>query len=331
VWLWVANVAELRFKDERSVVVTEFAAVVLAHTDPAHLKRLVASLEDVPIFLHCDAKTPRHIVQQMTQGLPRRVTQCERLPTNLASWSLVEAELNTLRHAVRASRARHIAVLSGTDYPLVSMQELVDQLVSWDGHSYFRNVRMPFRQWNTRTYRDGGLWRVQHRFMTRGGQALLWRDLPLHWPGKRRIPPELELRASSQWKIYARDHVELLLRLVDRRPDLVRFWRSTHAPDESFAASMLGSRAILGSLAMPPCLAQAWYITWPDVGSHPRWLCSADFGRLAQARWAPAIDAAEAVGAQGQEIRPHRKLFARKFSTSVDSEVLDRIDADLRQ
>ena len=310
---------------------TELAAVVLAHTDPAHLKRLIASLEDIPIFLHCDAKTAGHVFQQMTQGLPRRVTLCERLPTSRASWSLVEAELNTLRHAVRASSARHIAVLSGTDYPLVSMPELVDQLASWDGQSYFRNVPMPFPQWSTSTYPDGGLWRVQHRFMTKDGQALLWHDVPLHWPGKRQTPPELELRASSQWKIYARDHVELLLRLVDRRPDLVRFWRSTHAPEESFAASMLGSRAILGSLAMPPCLAQAWYIAWQDMDSHPRWLCSADFDRLAQARWAPAIEAAEAVGAQGQEIRPHRKLFARKFSTTVDIGVLDRIDADLRQ
>jgi hypothetical protein len=52
---------------------------------------------------------------------------------------------------------------------------------------------------------------------------------------------------------------------------------------------------------------------------------------LAQARWAPTIEAAEAVGAPGLEIRPHRKLFARKFSTSVDTEVLDSIDADLRQ
>ena len=309
---------------------TELAAVVLAHTDPVHLKRLIASLEDVPIVLHCDAKTPGHIVQQMVQGLPNRVTLCERLPTSRASWSLVQAELNALRQSLKVSSARHIVVLSGTDYPLVPMQELIEQLASWDGQSYFRNVAMPFPLWNTPTYQDGGLWRVQHRFMNIRGRALLWRDIPLHFPGKRRIPAELELRASSQWKIYARDHVELLLRLVDTRPDLVRFWRSTHAPEESFAASMLGSRAILGSLAMPPCLALAWYIVWPGASSHPRWLSSADFDCLAEARWDPPIGPEEAVGAPGLQIRPHRKLFARKFSTTVDTEVLDRIDADLR-
>jgi hypothetical protein len=310
---------------------TELAAIVLAHSDPTHLKRLVAALEDVPIVLHCDAKAPRQVAQQMLQGLPSRVTLSERLRTSRASWSLVEAELNALRHAVRLSSARHIAVLSGTDYPLVSMQELVDQLASWDGQSLFRNVPIPFPWWDTPTHQDGGLWRVQHRFMTLRGQALLWRDLPLYWPGRRRIPPELELRASSQWKIYARVHVELLLHMVDSRPDLVRFWRSTHAPEESFAASMLGSRAMLGSLAMPPCLALAWYIVWQGTSSHPRWLCSTDFDRLAEARWAPPIEPAEAVGAPGLEIRPHRKLFARKFSTGVDTEVLDRIDADLRR
>jgi hypothetical protein len=190
---------------------------------------------------------------------------------------------------------------------------------------------MPFPQWNTPSHPDGGRWRVEHRFWRRRGQIMFVRNVPLRWPVKRRVPAELELRASSQWKIYARHHVELLLRLVDTRPDLVHFWRSTLVPDESFAASMLGSRAIAGSVVMPPCPAQAWYVAWPDSGSHPRWLGAADFDRLAEARWAPPIRAAAAFQQAGPQIGEHRKLFARKFSTSRDTDVLDRIDAELRR
>ena len=108
---------------------TELAAVVLAHGDPVHLRRLVGALDDVPVFLHCDAKTEPEVFAAMTRGLPRRVTVCERISTKLASWSLVHAELTALREAVARTRAHHIAVMSGSDYPLVSMQALLDGLV----------------------------------------------------------------------------------------------------------------------------------------------------------------------------------------------------------
>lgn len=310
---------------------TELAAVVLAHTDPEQVRRLIAALDDVPVFLHCDARTPPDVAARMVHRMPRRVVPCDRLATKRASWSLVEAELRALRLALSHTGARHIAVLSGTDYPLVSMPDLARQLADWDGHSFFRNIRMPFRQWDTPAHPDGGRWRVEHRFWRWRGQVVFVRDVPLRWPVRRRVPPELELRASSQWKIYARRHAELLLRLVDARPDLVRFWRTTLVPDESFAASMLGSRAIAGDDAMPPCLAQAWYVTWPDTGSHPRWLGPADFDGLAEARWAPPIAAADAIDRAGTRIEAHRKLFARKFATGRDGDLLDRIDAELRR
>jgi core-2/I-Branching enzyme len=311
--------------------VTPLAAVVLAHTDPEHLRRLVGALEDVPIFLHVDARTKPDMAHHMVYRLPRRVVLCDRLPTSRASWSLVEAEIRALRRALDHTRAQHIAVLSGTDYPLLSMPDLVRHLADWEGESFFRNVPLPFPQWDTPTHRDGGRWRVEHRFLRYRGQIIFVRDVPLRWPIRRRVPAELELRASSQWKIYARRHAELLVRFADTRPDLLRFWRSTLVPDESFAASMLGSRAIAGADAMPPCPAQPWYVTWPGTGSHPRWLGSEDFDGLAAARWAPPISAAAAVGRPGTQIETHRKLFARKFSASRDRDVLDRIDAELRR
>ena len=310
---------------------TEIAALVLAHADPVHLKRLIAAIDDVPVFLHCDARTSRDVAGDMTRGLPTRVTVCDRIATRRASWSLVEAELAGLRRLIKASTARHIAVLSGMDYPLVSMQEIVDELGRWDGQSYFRNVRIPFPQWSTKAHPDGGLWRLRHRFVTVKGQVVYWRGIPLRWPRRRDIPPELEPRASSQWKIYARDHVRMLLDIVEARPDLVRFWRSTLVPDESFAASMLGSRVLFGSHAMPPCLAHPWFMSWPPAGSHPRWLESADFEDLSDARWARPVDPVTVLGGTGTYTLSHRRLFARKFSTDVDTGILDRIDDELRR
>ena len=56
----------------------ELAVVVLAHADPTHVRRLVSALAGLPIYLHCDAKTPRADAAQM-QGHGRDVTALDRL------------------------------------------------------------------------------------------------------------------------------------------------------------------------------------------------------------------------------------------------------------
>lgn len=307
---------------------TPLAAVILAHADPEHLARLVGALDDVPVVVHCDARTPDQVFARMSAAAPQRVTFIPRRRTTLASWSLVQAELDALAVALRRTNARHIAVLSGADYPLMAVSELVHALEPWAGRTWMANSPLPNPEWNTRRHPDGGLWRLRYRFLTTGDhQVVFWRGLPLRVPIPRGVPADLELRAGSQWKIYAREHVTALLKIVDQRPDLMRFWRTTLVPDEVFAPSMLGSRKLFGGDAMTFCPSGPWYIDWDNEHSgHPRWLSENDFDRLKVARWAtpvdPADDRAEEAG--------QRNLFARKFRTS-DPSILDRIDAELRR
>lgn len=304
---------------------TPLTIVILAHADPAHLKRLVTALPDVPVVLHCDARTPIGVFREMTDGLPARVRVIERQKTTLASWSLVTAELAALREAIRWTGARHVAVLSGADYPLVTMDHLLGELAEMQGRSWIANWPLPFAEWATARKPDGGLWRLQHRYVMRGDQVVFVRDIPLRWPWRRSVPADVELRACSQWKIYARSHVEALLRVVDQRPDLVRFWRTTLVPDESFVASMLASGKLIGADVLEPCNTGAWYLDWNSGRpGHPRWLSEVDFDRIAAARRrAPAR--LTGGGPDGSPAEDRGKLFARKFR-SADSAVLDRLE-----
>jgi hypothetical protein len=346
--------------------VTPLAAVVLAHSDPAQLRRLIRALDDVPVFLSCDAGTPQPIFRAMVEGLPTRVAVLTRRRTRLASWSLVSAELATLRHALMRTNARHIAVMSGADYPLMSMHDLVRELAGWGHRSWFASSALPAAEWDTPRQRDGGLWRLRYRYLTHRDQLVYWRGIgslarglalrravgtqqsvsallamvdsrpdsmrgvPLRWPWPRRIPADITPRGASHWKIYAREDVAWLLRMADTRPDLVRFWRNTVLPEESFAASMLASVRLRGADALPPYRASAWYIDWnSDRPGHPRWLSETDFDRLRAARWAPAVrDQAGAVAVADDSAC--RKLFARKFRSN-DASVCDRIDSELRK
>jgi hypothetical protein len=299
------------------------AVVLLAHADAAQVKRLIAALAETPIVLHCDARTPDSTFREMTADRPDRVRVTDRVRTTVTSWSLVHAELLALREAVRWTNAEHIAVLSGADYPLMPMDEIIRELRKLNGRSWIHNVPLPIEDWGTPRHRDGGMWRLRYRYLTRGDQVLYWRDLPLRWPWRRTVPDDLCLRGASQWKIYSRTDVVALHRLADERPDLIRFWASTLVPDETFAASMLGSRRLFGGDALEPCASNAWYLDWAHSG-HPHWLSDGDFDRLKAARWA---DITPGDGPSGDP--DCRKLFARKFR-STDPGVLDRVDEQLR-
>lgn len=287
---------------------TPLAVVVLAHADPGQLRRLVAALDEIPIFLHCDRTTSADVFGAMTRGLPSRVQLCPRVATQLASWSLVEAELRALHEALQRTTAAHIAVVSGACYPLVPVSELLDRLDPWTDRMWQYNMPMPLEHWNSPGHQDGGMWRLRHRFFTRDDNIVTVGDIPLRLPWRRSLPRGVAPRAGSQWKIYSRVHAQALLAAVDDRPDIVRFWRHTLVPDETFVSSVLGSPELLGDLAVPDSRDSPMFSRWDDGAYHPNWLGELDIAAL--------------------EVARKRAVFARKFSATDSGGVLDWLDRE---
>ncbi|WP_407940104.1 beta-1,6-N-acetylglucosaminyltransferase [Nakamurella leprariae] len=307
---------------------TSLAAVVMAHRDAPQVRRLIGALEDVPVVVHCDSKTADDVAGAMIAGWDGRVRAVPRTSATLGSWSLVRVEIDLLRAALQHSSADHIAVLSGSDYPLLSTDGLIQALKPWAGRSYLMNAPIPFEPWSVPRHPDGGRWRTAHRFLHRGDDLVTVRGVPVRTTWQRPLPAGQELRATSQWKILSRHDAELVVRVVDSRPDLVRFWRSTLVPEESVVASVLSSPMLTGEPAVPVSHRHPWFIKWPARGSHhPAWLTEGDFDRVADAARAPG-------GTPDDEDRtdvPLQKLFARKVSTERSSVLLDRVDAELRR
>jgi hypothetical protein len=308
----------------------QVAAVVLAHDDPAKVRRLLAALDGVDVFLHCDRRTDDELLRRMLAGAGPRVFMVPRCRTTLCSWSLVEAELAGLRLAVERSRAEHVAVLSGACYPLVPVAELEDELSRWRGVTRMQLDPIPHEGWSTRRNRDGGMWRFSRRFITFQGQLVWVNGVPLRG-ARRAIPRELCLHGSSQWKIYARHHAQALLDVLGQRPDLARFWRTTYVPDESCVASVLQSPALVGSIVEQVRDDLPWFINWnePVRVFHPGWLGEADFPRLRAERTAPSRRPDDARKGAADRDR-FGKLFARKVSSRAQA-LIDRIDGELRQ
>lgn len=306
---------------------TDLAAVVLAHRDPAHVRRLVGALGDIPVVLHCDVKSPTAVADEMLRDWGPRVHALPRMSGRLSSWSLMRLEIEGLRAALRQSSAEHIAVMSGADYPLLCPDALRSALDAWQGRSYLFSAEIPYDSWSVPRHPDGGAWRFEHRFLTWRDDLITVRGIPARFPWRRPIPAGIELRASHAWKILSREDAERLVAVVDSRPDVVRFFRSTFIPEESFVASVLSSPALTGAPAVPLCHRIPWFMRWSERGSHhPEWLVADDWAALAAAaRSTPATPAAlEPVDAPR-----HQALFARKFASDRSAALLDRIDAEL--
>jgi hypothetical protein len=278
------------------------ACVVLAHTAPDQVRRLVTALDSFPVFLHCDVRTPDDVFRQMTEGLPARVTVMPRRRTAWARWEMVAAELDGYRAALETT-ASHVAVLTGTDYPLLSAAAITEYLATVLGRSVTTSQPLPLPQWG----HGGGFWRLRFRFRA-WGQHMLFLPVP------RRLPRGVVVAGGSQLKLLAREHVAAVVRAVDARPDLVRFWRATWIPDETFVYSLLHTPHFVPDFLEQREEGSAWYIKWDGTPrKSPPWLTCADLPELTRHR-AGAVPT----------------LFARKFSAAVDPDVLDEIDRSLR-
>jgi Core-2/I-Branching enzyme len=278
------------------------ACVVLAHGDPAHLRRLVDALAPFPVFLHVDSATPEATFSSMTEGLPARCRLLPRLRTGWAGWGIVEAELSGYRRALAETDASHIVLLQGSDYPLVPTAEIADVLRGFAGRTLMQLFPMPNPDWG----RSGGLSRLRYRHW-----AIRRRMIRLPLP--RRLPRGLTLGGGSPLKVLAREHAEAVLRVFDERKDLVRFWRRSWAPDETFIPTLLSSPSLVPEAAGRVVADSPWWIRWTLNSKSPAWIGPEDLEAVLSRKVYPN--------------QPRASLFARKFRTGLSDEVLDAIDA----
>lgn len=283
------------------------ACVVFAHADPDQVRRLISALSPLPVYLHVDARTTGAELAAMREGVPPERWVEPRLACDWAQWGLVAAEVNALRLALRTCQAEHFVVLTGSDYPLAPVSQLVEFLADHPGKSVAKYAPMPLPNWGS----SGGLARLRYRHYG-------WRKRMIRIPVPRRLPAGIVPSGGGHQKILSRRHAELIVSLHDTRPDLVRFWRRTWSSDETFMQTLLLSPQFGVDWAAESIDHRPWVIAWNGVRrKSPPVLADEHFERLARARF-PDDEQALPV------------FFARKFNSVDSAGLLDRIDAELR-
>ena len=216
------------------------AYILLCHKDPegviAQAQRLTAVGDFIAI--HFDARAAARDFDKISAALasnPNVAFAKKRIKCGWGGWSLVGATLLALRAAVETfPRATHFYMLSGDCMPTKTAEfahafldaHEVDYIESFDFYGSdwiktgIKEERLTYRHWfNERTHK-----RLFYASLN------LQRRLGL----SRKVPADIQMQIGSQWWCLRRRTVEWVLDFIENRPDVMRFFKTSWIPDETF-------------------------------------------------------------------------------------------------
>ncbi len=277
------------------------AYLIAAHNAPNHLRRLVQRLASPhsKVYIHVDRKTPLDAYLHLAG--PDVELLHDRVAVYWGDFTLVDAVLMLLRVALSSDyRFDRAVLLSGSDYPICTSNDIDDFFGLNPDFEYIAAVRMPNEEFSkpisrlTNYHHAGGDSRVKKigfQLLCRFGLMRTQRDY------RTRLGP-LDPYAGPTWWALSRNACEHIINFIARNPGLVKFYRNTYLPDESFFHTIIANSSF-GSKLKP----EITYADWSKGGAHPATLSLTDVERVMNLRW--RADSNEA-GTSGF-------LFARKF------------------
>ena len=285
------------------------AYIILAHTRPTQLGRLVRSLDDGSshFFIHIDRNCDARPFQQ---ELPNRDYCQQIVPRERGDWGqcgIVKATLSGLRAILETHLDFGIIqLISGQDYPLRSNAYINRFFELNRDRIFIEHWSLPAAFWphggldRIHTYHIGGR---RRRSRQRLSKLVTWacnRSVIL----RRRFPSGLTPYGGWQWWSITLQAAEEILQFTRRRPDYLRYHHWSLLPDEMFFQTiLLNSRSErIQTNIVNNCLR---FVDWDNPNpATPATLTE---------NYLPIL-------------RNSKSLFARKFDTRIDSSVLDRID-----
>jgi hypothetical protein len=221
------------------------AYILLTHKDPdgviAQAERLTGAGDFVAIHYDANASAKDFAsIQTALSGNTSVVFAKRRVKCGWGEWSLVEASLLAVRAAVDAfPRATHFYMLSGDCMPIKSA-EYAHDFLDRDDVDYIESVDFFNSDWIKTGIREERLI-FRHYFNERTHKEWFYRSMD--WQRKlgltRKVPADIQMQIGSQWWCLRRRTIENVLDFTNRRRDVMRFFRTTWIPDETFFQTLV--------------------------------------------------------------------------------------------
>jgi len=204
----------------------KIAFILLCHKDPDAIIQQAEQLTAAGDYLsiHFDASAPQSAFARIKESLADNPLVCfakRRIRCGWGEWSLVQATLYAVEAAVDAfPQATHFYMVSGLDHYDIDYIESFDYFESNWIKTGFREERLIYRHWfNERTQK----WLFYRSF-----------EAQRRFNITREIPADVSMMIGSQWWCLRRRTIEAVLDFTRKRKDVMRFFRTTWIPDETF-------------------------------------------------------------------------------------------------
>ena len=298
--------------------------LILAHKNPLQLSRMIERLDDgaSKFFIHLDAKTPIEPFAACLEGGHIRFIE----PRERCVWgdfSIVQA---TIRLMEAASKEQGIFILmSGQDYPIQS-QGYINDFLERNKEFDFIEIEPLEEKWKPKMVKD----KLEHYHILHSEERgnsncyapfrhcsvfqklrtlthllkgrLSVKNFKLLCSLPKRVAPfERQYAGSQFWAFSERTFYAVLHYIREHKAALEGYYKYTSSPDEIYFHSVL-----MDLVAKDSTIKLKDPITYVNYFRKNNVFITEDFEKLSSAKG---------------------KLFARKFDTDIDIEILNKLDS----
>ncbi|WP_423900924.1 beta-1,6-N-acetylglucosaminyltransferase [Capnocytophaga leadbetteri] len=298
--------------------------LILAHKNPLQLGRMIERLDDgaSKFFIHLDAKTAIEPFAACLEGAHIRFIE----PRERCVWgdfSIVQA---TIRLMEAASKEQGIFILmSGQDYPIQS-QGYINAFLERNKEFDFIEIEPLEEKWKPKMVKD----KLEHYHILHSEERghsncyapfahcsvfqklrtlihllkgrLSRKNFRLLCSLPKRVAPfERQYAGSQFWAFSERTFYAVLNYIREHKAALEGYYKYTSSPDEIYFHSVL-----MDLVAKDSTIKLKEQITYVNYFRKNNVFVSEDFDKLTSAKG---------------------KLFARKFDTDIDIEILNKLDS----
>lgn len=298
--------------------------LILAHKNPLQLGRMIERLDDgaSKFFIHLDAKTPIEPFAACLEGGHIRFIE----PRERCVWgdfSIVRATIHLMEAA--SKEQGFFILMSGQDYPIQS-QGYINAFLESNKEFDFIEIEPLEEKWKPKMVKD----KLEHYHILHSEERghsncyapfahcsvfqklrtlmhllkgrLSMKNFKLLCSLPKRVAPfERQYAGSQFWAFSERTFYAVLHYIREQKAALEEYYKYTSSPDEIYFHSVL-----MDLVAKDSTIKLKEQITYVNYFRKNNVFITEDFDKLTSAKG---------------------KLFARKFDTDIDIEILNKLDS----
>ena len=287
------------------------AYLIMAHNDFYILETLIRMINDErnDIYIHIDQKVKNFDFDYYRRiATKSKVFYIKRRNIQWGSFNMIKTELELYKSAMQNGNYEYYHLISGSDLPLKSQDEIHDFFSKNEGYEFIDIMRKEalsklsdsridrFKYYHL--FNNIG---INKRGIGRANNILLkiQKNISID-----RYKNAYEYGFGSQWASLTKNAVKLIL---EKEEWINKTYRFTHCCDEIYKQTVLCQNKNLKIYQGE--IHNAQYIIWDagDSSRHPHVITSDDY----------------------EALKKSECVFARKFDSNVDKAIIDRLQKEL--